>query len=264
MMRNGWMAPAMLVVLASGVPVARAALDRAGEPRATLILTHRELFLAYDHDRDENSGVAVNWSWARAPQLDSMSLAEVAALGFDCEGARYQCGSNGGRRAWIVVGIDPSMWDREIATVQREIDSVRTAAIPDSVAGLALRQRVERLRQLVLRTSRLEMVEVGRDPEALARRWNDGQHLVLPARLRVYRDGWPADTLPGRTPTFRVNAEPLPASLYVPIRFAPPLRDTLGTREQFFEVTVVVGRRWLPRVEEVRKVAAPEWSAETP
>ncbi len=259
MMRNGWMAPAALVVLASGVPVTQAALDRAGEPRATLTLTHRELFLGYDRDRDENSGVAVNWSWARAPQLESLPLAQLAALGFDCEDARYQCGSDGGRRAWIVIGIDPSMWDREIATVQREIDSVRTAAIPDSVAGLALRHLVERLRQLVLRTSRLEMVEVGRDPEALARRWNDGQHLVLPARLRVYRDGWPADTLPGQLQIFRLHAEPLPASLYVPIRFAAPLRDTLGTREQFFEVTVVVGRRWLPRVVEVRQLPDPKW-----
>ena len=261
-MRHGWVAPVVLVVLATGIPVTRATMDRAGTPRNLVILTHRELIVGWT--RDENTGVSLSWSWARAPQLDSVSLAELASLGVTCNSRRYECGFTGGRRGWMVVGIDTTMWDGEIEAVRYRIDSIRASGISDSAAGLALRQQVERLKQLVLYTSRLTLAAVGQDPEALARQWNDGKHLVLAATIRVYRDSWPADTLPGRTPTFRINAEPLPPSLYVPVEFAPELTDSAGSRLNLYEATVAVGGKWLPRVTEVRKVAAPEWSAETP
>ncbi len=261
-MKRGWMVLGALVLVASGVPLTQVALDRGAAPRGTLALTHRELIVGWNGD--ENSGVSLTWSWAKPPQLDSISLAELVPLGVTCTGHRYECGFSGGRRGWMVVGVDTTMWDGQIAGVRHEIDSIRASGLPDSAAGLALRQRVDRLKQLVLYTSRLTLAAVGQDPDHLVRQWNDGKHLVLAATIHVYRDGWPTDTLPGHTPTFRVYAEPLPSSLYVPVEFAPALKDSVGTRLNLYDATIAVGSRWLPRVADVKRVAAPEWSADVP
>ncbi len=260
-MRHGWVAPVVVVVLATGIPVTRATMDRADTPRNMVILTHRELIVRWT--RDENTGVSLSWSWGRPPQFDSVSLAELAPLGVTCNGHRYECGFTGGRRGWIVVGIDTTMWDGAIEAVRYRIDSIRASGISDSAAGIALRQEVERLKQLVLYTSRLTLAAVGQDPEELARQWNDGKHLVLAATIRVYRDGWPADTLPGHTPTFRINAEPLPSSLYVPVEFAPELTDSAGSRLNLYEATVAVGGKWLPRVLEVTRLPDPKWPVDS-
>ena len=92
------------------------------------------------------------------------------------------------------------------------------------------------------------MVAAGRDRDALESRWNDGKHLVLPARLWVYRQTYPRADRPGEIPRFSIHADPWPSALYVPVEWTAPLRDSLDTREERYDVTVSVGSRWLPRV----------------
>jgi hypothetical protein len=71
---------------------------------------------------------------------------------------------------------------------------------------------------------------------------------VLPARLWVYRQTYPGTEHTKETPLFSIHADPWPSTLYVPVEWTAPLRDSLGTRERRYDVTVSVGSRWLPRV----------------
>lgn len=261
-MKRGWQALVALVLFASAVPLVQAWLDRRGEPRGTLQLTHRELMVGWN--RDENSGETLVWSWISAPDLDSVPEEQLATLGIRCRRSMYNCSTGSGRRGWMVVGLDLERWNAAIDSLQHIIDSVRADPAPDSLVKHKLIDLDGRMTELTLRTSRLHMVAIGTDPNALAAEWGDGQHLILAAKLDAYRNTWPRDTLPGERPLFRVHAEPLPSALYVPARWAEGVRDTIGTRQQMYEATVVVGRRWLPRVVEVKQVAAPEWRTDLP
>ena len=82
-MKRGWMVLSALVLVASGVPLVQVARDRAGAPRATLVLSHRELMPGWNHD--ENSGVTVNWSWATVPRVDSLTRGQLDSLGIRSE-----------------------------------------------------------------------------------------------------------------------------------------------------------------------------------
>jgi len=249
-----------LVLVASGVPLVQVARDRAGAPRGTLVLSNRELSVGWGHD--ENSGVTVNWSWAFPANFDSLTRPQLDSLGIRCPGTGYDCDSRHGTRGWIVVGLDTLGWQRSVDSVRHVIDSIGTVAAGDTAAKRLRADAVARWKQLLTYTSRLRMVAVGQDPAALAAAWDDGKHLVLSARLWVYRQTYPRQDRPGEVPLFSVNATPLPGELYVPVQWAEGVTDTLGTREELYAVTVAVGRRWLPRVVEVRKVTVPGWGRE--
>jgi hypothetical protein len=256
-MKRGWEALAALVIISSAVPLAQVAFDRNGTPRGSLTLTHREMMVGWS--RDENSGETLIWSWATSPDLDSVPAHELPALGLHCgERTVYECGYGNGRRGYMVVGLDLGRWQASIDSLKMRIDSVRAIVPADSLTDLSLRGMVGQMEQLVLRTSRLRMQAIGQDPAALAAAWNDGAHLVLAAELTAYRNVWPRDSLDRTAPHYRVHAEPLPSALYVPARFAEAVRDTVGTRNEMYQVEVVVGRRWLPRVTMAEKLPDPK------
>ena len=259
-MKRGWMVLGGLVLFASAVPLVQVARDRADPPLETLVLSNRELMVGWS--RDENSGVTLTWSWGSVPQVDSLTRAELDSIGVRCPGAGYDCDWRSGTRGWVVVGLDTVAWQRSVDSARHILDSIGVLVPGDSLAKRPHDDALNRLKQLELYTSRLRMVAVGRDPEALAAAWADGKHLVLQARLWVYRQSYPREGLPGEVPLFSVNATPLPGALYVPVQWASVVEDSTGARERMYQVTVAVGRRWLPRVVEVRQMAAPAWSAD--
>ena len=260
-MKRGRQALVALVLLSSGVPLVQVLYDRSSAPRQMLTLSHREMMMGWN--RDENSGETLGWSWATPPELDSVSAQELAALRISCQDESYTCRTGSGRRGWMVVELDYARWQGAIDSLKARIDSTRSIVPSDSLTDRTLRELVGRMEQLVLRTSRLRMVAVGRDPTALAAQWNDSTHLVLPARFTAYRNVWPRDSLDRREPNYRLHAEPVPSVLYVPARWTDALADTLGTRQQMFEVEVVVGQRWLPRVTLVEKLPDPKLPIDT-
>jgi hypothetical protein len=235
-----------LVLLSTAVPLTQVALDRAGTPRTTMVFSHRELTVGYS--RDENSGVVVTWSWAIPPEIDSLTRQQLDSIGVHCPGTGYDCDVRGGTRGWIVVGLDTVAWQYSRDSVRAALDSIGTPAHGDTATKRRHDEAKGRFDQLDNYTSRLRMVAAGRDPGLLQTRWNDGNHLVLRARLWVYRQTYPRADLPGEIPRFSLHADPLPSSLYVPVEWIAPLRDTIGTREQHYDVGVAVGSRWLPRV----------------
>jgi hypothetical protein len=245
-MTRGWMLLGGLVLASSAVPLTQVALDRHGAPRATMTLSQRELTVGWI--RDENSGVTVNWTWAMPPFVDSLTRDQVDSIGARCPGIGYDCDGRSGTRGWIVVGLDTVAWQRSLDSARTALESAGLPAAGDSTAKRRHDEAQARFDQLDRYTSRLRMVAVGRDPYALLARWNDGKHLVLPARLWVFRETYPRADLPGETPRFSIHADPWPTTLHVPVEWTGPLRDPPGAREPRYDVTVSVGSRWLPSV----------------
>lgn len=245
-MTRGWMALGGLVLLASAVPLAQATYDRGGAPRATMTFSQRELTVGWT--RDENSGVTVNWSWGLPPDVDSLTRSQLDSIGARCPGTGYDCDSRSGTRGWIVVGLDTVDWQRSVDSTRTLLDAIGTPTPGDTATKRRHDEAKNRLDQLDKYTSRLRMVAAGRDPDALLARWNDGKHLILPARLWVFRQTYPRADLPGQIPRFSIHADPWPSRLYVPVQWAPPVQDTLGTGDRRYDITIAVGRGWLPRV----------------
>ena len=256
-----WIAPAALVLISSAYPLMQVGFDRAASPRQILTLTQRELNIQYQNE--ENSGLTLNWNWLSVPQLDSVSREDVAGLGIYCRRNDQECDPDRERRGWVVIGLDTLRVLGAIDTARMQIDSIQRLGLPDSLRRRKLREFAGRMDQLMLHTSRLEMVAVGSDPDALAAKYSDGEHLVLPARLHAWRITWPADTLPGREPFYRVYAQPVPPALYVPREWAGMVRSRPGDERGLYRVTVAVGRRWLPRVTEVVAEPAPRTEADS-
>jgi hypothetical protein len=258
-----WIAPVAVALLSSAYPLMQVELDHTAPPRLTLQLSQRELFESFQ--RDENSGVTLTWNWAMPPELDSVPRRELAALGITCSRDGYECSRGRKRRGWVVVGLDTLRSQHAIEFARQELDSIAHLPIPDSVRKLQVQSYISRIDQLVLHTSRLVLVAVGDDPEALAAKWNDGAHLVLAARVNAWRVSWPSDTLPGQEPIYSVYAEALPPALYVPREWAGLVRDSVryGYGQQLYRVTVGIGGRWLPRVLEIIPDPSPATQADS-
>lgn len=256
-----WLAPAAVVLLASAFPLVQVELDRAGAPRATLEFTQGELGIGYSSD--ENSGIELTWNWwGQGTQMDSVREEVIRALGFQCDHADYECSFGHGQRGWVAVALDSTQWLRGVANARRTVDSTwRT--LPDSARPRYRAQAMSQMEYAVFNGSRLRIEELGPDPGRLAARWNDGRHIILPARLSAWRTSWPRDTLPGAQRYYRVDARPMPPSIYVPAEWAGALRDTTGYNRQLYRVEVVVGARWLPRVVRITPVPVPPTRADS-
>jgi hypothetical protein len=248
-----WLLPAAVVLLATAVPLAKVGVDRSGPPRMSLTVTQRELMQRWG--RNEDSGELLTWSWGMVPELDSLTAADVEALGFRCRESEYDCGIRSGRNGWIVVALDTVPWQRGLDSTRHLFDSLRAGPV-DSLTRFKLRELIGQLEQQIRYTSRLRTVAVGDDPVALASRYADGAHLVLAAKLRPYRSRWSGDSRDPQASLYRIHADPTPATLYVPNAYAAAVRDTGGYRDRTFAVTVAVGRGWLPTVEGIAPLPA--------
>lgn len=254
-MKRGWMALVALVLVASAVPLLQVMYDRSGAPRATFLLTQRELDRSWH--RSERTGERLHWNWGQYPTIDSVTTDQLAEIGLRCEEGARDCARRRGRSGYVVVALDTLSWRKELARLQGRIDSI-TAIVPqDSAMAYEVRELGVAQGRVRDHDSRLRAVDAGRDAEALFAKWNDGAHLVLPARLVASRMNYPGETDSTEARLYDITAEPQPGQLYVPNRWAEVVRDTSTAtsdgwdRRAKFNVVVGVGRGWLPRVIEM-------------
>lgn len=257
-MKRGWMALVALVLVASAVPLLQVAYDRSAPPRLTLRLTHREFILSWSGA--DRTGEMLSWSWGSYPALDSLTAEQLGGIGLRCDNATWSCGSRAGRgrRGFVVVTLDTLPWRRQLDRLQRRIDSLDALLPQDSSLAPTIRETRDAYARARDYESRLRAVDAGRDPEALAAKWDDGRHLILPARLRVTWQNYASDTTPPARRLFHVTADPEPGLLYVPKQWSALVRDTATTYGRYddrakFDITIAVGRGWLPRVLEVTR-----------
>lgn len=248
MMRAEVWLGAGVIVLSNLVALGMVALDRRGEPEATLVLTERELQLP--PRQVENTALALRLRWVDAADHDRaerwFDRAKLEEVGFDCGSPltgehleRYR--SQPPRKAFAVLEYEGEAWQSYRKLL--EADQARDQA----TQGLTLHR--ERLAG-----SRLVAVDAGRDPAALRAIHPDrARSVIVPATvgLRLVEQGQ------GRSPylTGRViSVHPLelnvPSSLRALLEL---LRDGGGADrapDPRYTVTVKWGRRgpWITGV----------------
>jgi hypothetical protein len=270
--RRAWIAAAALVAAANAVVLARVASNRRGPVEAELTLTERELQIAAPEPSSESSGIGLRFalnnglSWiddASAEKLDPIDPGKLAALGFDVaapstlDEAQRFAERQPPRGAFAVLQQGGGAWERYRKSVLkasrlREGDLDRAKESADS--------RKRSARRELLFASRLLIVDVGRDPEALRRLHPDRSvDLIVPARVRVYA------TSQGCTPNgcrLSGRVELLIEELTVPRRLqgALPAPRTWTSDDvdwpPRYEVVVRSGRRREPWVQAIRPLAA--------
>jgi hypothetical protein len=213
MKRPALLAAAALVLAASGFVLCGVAWNRRGEPEATLTLTEREAPLAWSSPSEESSGVALRLearetrygygygddpssrSRGREARPAGLEGARLAGLGFDTAlprdldeaylAARRQL-SRPALAAVELGGAPWEAWKRHLAEELAETE--RAVAAGERTAEQLERERREAAEQL--RTgSRLFVVDVDRDPEALRARHPDRRTVFLaPVTVQVEVD----------------------------------------------------------------------------
>ncbi|QKT02784.1 DUF4824 family protein [Ectothiorhodospiraceae bacterium 2226] len=190
MKRAGLLWALGLLVLVNGAVLAGAAWNRAGAPDAELLLTERELPLAYNWRSGENSGVRLALTLAReagSPRwLDEGKLRE---LGFEPqrfvrEAARYKTPLP--RRAYVVLEFDGPAW---AALVEERVEALaRMPALVEAGKQTAeqLRHAERELARVRVAGSRLVPVDAGKEPAALRERYPDrSRYAIVPAEIRM-------------------------------------------------------------------------------
>lgn len=270
----------LLLVAVNAFVLAGVAANRRGPPDAALLMTERELPLAGNWSRTENSGVALQLNWNRQHEewlwFDRAKLVELGinAHGLDNVDTSYRDRSLP-VKVFAVLEYEGAAWERFRAqqeAARGELDGEVTAGRMTTEAAEHRRREIT----YALRAgSRLFAVDAGKDPEALRVRYPDGvRYLIVPAEARAVVT-WVAerdDEKPNRRIHGRIERI-LTDTVHIPRRFhatleAVPERERLhlyrGYHEDsalpraHYQVRIVFGRRYEPWVESIEPLAAPE------
>ncbi|MBM0106007.1 DUF4824 family protein [Steroidobacter sp. S1-65] len=273
---------AALIVVTNAVVLAGVAYNRSGEPEAVLRLTERELRLSYwSWPDNENSSIDLQLSWrvARTQQderlgylyggLDWLQPAQLQELGFDVSGDMQsnedaqRVSRQPSRRVWVALEYDGPAYQAALEQARAALE--RATALAQANAGeeefeqrlRAAQAGLEREKRI---DSRLFIVDVGLDPDALrARHPNRQQYVMVPGRLRVSIQGPEGQQRPVAH-VFDLDVD----AIRVPYDYRdivePLTRAADATyydrREPRFQATVNFGRRFEPWIVEVQSLQA--------
>ncbi len=268
---------AALVILTNAVLLAFVALNRSGEPEATIELTERELRLTPGDS--ENTGVVLTLAWSspfdlggrQAVRYPWFDRARLEAVGFDCRMPLddpsaerfYQAQSMLSRPAFAVLEYDGESWKKEL---ERELDQAeRNRQAPGGARVETPEAIKERADNAISRRSRLVVVDVGSNAGELRARYPDRtRFLVMRSFVSlVYLSKSRAPNGEGPRLT-GIVANILPETVYVPREMRAP-GDVLSARpapdewpgallkhDPRYRVTLAFGHRLEPRVVKVQ------------
>ena len=212
MTRTGLALASAIVVVSNLWALGLAAVNRQGEPEATLQLTERELGLV--SARTENSAMSLRLKWTDPSgrrEAGWFDRAKLEELGFDCslpvgrESAKHYA-TMPVRRAYVAMEYDGPAWQRYADTLPADADST-------TAEGL----------------SHLVLVDVARDAARLRARHPDRTRVVVAqavVRLVAVQDVGGPRFLKGRVLAI------LPADLNVPRDLRLTLEPLVSTTER--------------------------------
>lgn len=276
-----------LVVAVNGLVLAGVAWNRTGAPDATVLLTERELPLAFPRSSEEDSGVSLrlalgHWSpvddrwgdrhlaWLTGPKLAALGFA-TGPIPSDLQEAYQFADHQVARRGWVVLQLGGSAWE----AWQLEQAGRLEALAREVEAGSEAPDRLERARSALARQvrsgSRLFLVDAGPDPEALRAAHPDRtSQLVLPATFTasLVVDERTAGCPPDRC-RIQGQASLLTEEVVVPGALQGllpaadrPWRGLLPEGDERaegprYEVLLELGRRREPWIDQLRPLAPP-------
>ncbi len=266
---------AALIVLTNAVVLGGAYYNRSGEPDAVFRLTERELRGANEQwsMRNENSGLSLKLQWRLARRADVgpgydfgfsgyggevawLDAEKLKELGFAApQPARairarwYE--KQLPRSAFLVMEFDGAAYQAALKRAEDLLarDQAAAAAHPDDrQASLALKMATENLERERNRSSRIFLVDAGRDADALRAKYPDR------ARFAIVRGKISVGMGAGGKPIGLVQTIDV-AEVHVPLSLRAQIEQSAA-----FDAELAFGRRlepWLRAASRRNPIAAP-------
>lgn len=203
--RFGWLGLGLIAV-ANALALGGVAWNRS-QVDSRLALSERELQAPYEYgDEAEDSGVALNVVWRVAPGSDGaedigaapswlgydyarapawLDMAKLAALGYATmpppeDSTRAPRPRD--RPAWLVLEFDGPAYQRHLSLMEQRVAAARAkleAAPNGSAEKERLKDAIERLAEAHTKDSRLFVVDLGRDRDALRAAYRDRSRYAI-------------------------------------------------------------------------------------
>lgn len=185
-----------LILLVNAIALGGVYFNRAGEPDSRLLLSERELWPAYQSEREENSGVALHLNWRLATAEEDphgfdrqpLSLEQMHELGFqvpesfDADQAIQSFQRQLPREVLVVLELDGPAHRREVQLRQAEVDK-RHQQQKRQPQDKELQEKLKKARDSLAdekqHASRLFAIDVGLDRQALRQRYPDRQRYAI-------------------------------------------------------------------------------------
>jgi hypothetical protein len=191
-----------LLLFVNAAVLAGVAYNRSGEPDAGVVLTERELPMAYGFRHQENSGVALRintnhpFYWGRRsvndiafPWLDRKKL---ETLGFDLseldikEKEHDYSSRELPRRTFAVLAYEGSAWEKWKNIMEQEVAEIEQDVAQRKKTDKDLEYARRSYEHELKAGSRLFIVDAGNDPAELRKQYGDRTHfLIIPAKVHI-------------------------------------------------------------------------------
>ncbi len=281
MKKFGILSAILLVVISNLFVLTNVYLNQSGEPESSLLLTERELSL-YGQSH-ENSGMHLRLSW-KTSHYDSKNKKRTGwlhrdrlqALGFDTdldpahpEASDYYR-RQAVKKAYIVFEFEGSAWDDWVAGNAEEIEKLekKLAVAQEPHEKSSLESQIKWKHNEKRRQSHLFAIDAGRDALTLRQRYPDkSRYMILEGVINMYHSrGWNPATSKYDTPyVYGVLQKVETPHINISKKFRSSfqgLKSNYGRhRDKYhprFEVRLSVGSRFLPWIQEVRKLPEKE------
>lgn len=271
MKRKAWLLAIGFAISANVVVLVAAALNRAGEPEATIRLTERELPLRFRAEEDTGISMHLRVNDDGVEQwLDNQKL---ETLGFDCsppvtaETAEFHYDRQLPRDAFVVLEYEGKAWAAWLEKQKKELDeSAEQVRLGERTADY-LEQERERQEKRRRGASRLFPVDAGPDAAGLRSAYPDrSRFVIVPAvfAIRVERkyddehERWEVEPLRGRIAEILVSTIHVRSEHRAPLESITPRRTRTeeGPVEPRYAVTLKFGKRYEPWITAVETLSA--------
>ncbi len=290
--RQSLLAGVALIVLTNAVALSGVMLNRIGEAESRLVLSERELALAYGSGgRRDNSGLALRLDWRTASGRDKTSnilhapyerqpgwldATRMAALGFDIGSgettpeARQRYLRQLSQQVLIVFELAGSAWHSALQRAREGAgrQAAAAAANPGS-REFADQARVARdfVVQEEVQHSRLFAIDAGTDLAALRKRYPERNRFLIlrgtvrPA-LREHDGAWQFTGQLSGLAIQEINVPLAQRPVLDSLRVTP--HPTPNRQTPRYEVQIAVGQRLEPWIERVSPLSAAQSPPATP
>lgn len=267
--RHGLLAGLALILLSNAVALAGVWYNRQGEPESRLLLSERELHRDWEGPHRENSGLGMRLDW-RMPLREAneenrchndhgLSAAQLQAVGLPSAGPAPRRDI---RQAWAILELDGAAYQHSLRQAEQRLQQAgaKLERLPDDQQ---LQQQAKAARATLAderhKESRLFLVDVGLDADALRQRYPDrSRHALIRGTVRVWQRCYDAGEA-NLSGTF----DPSNDRINVPHAFRPLLAERLSAyyanSGQPFTAEIRFGQRlepWLSAVQVPQKPAA--------
>lgn len=267
-----------LLLAVNAVVLAGVARNRRGPPDAILLMTERELPLAWNWSRSENSGVALQlnwnqpreeWDWFDRAKLDELDIG-IERLDESESARRHQSLPV---KAFAVLEYEGAIWERFKARVAAERDGLDGEVAAGKLTMEAAERRRKEIAFALRAGSRLFAVDAGVEAEALRARYPDrARYLIAPAEVRAdvtwtdkRSSEKPQRRVHGRIERILTDTVHIPRPFHATLEAIPePERlhlyrgsyDDDAPVRAHYQVRIAFGKRFEPWVESIEPLGA--------